>query len=56
MASADAVPSSAMEVAVRVVLKDMTEGSVVLTGCRSPDEHTLSGFTDCGDDLNCLDL
>ena len=45
MARTDAVPSSAIDAAVRVVLKDMTQVVCAVGGVSFPDEHTISGFT-----------
>ena len=45
MARTDAVPSSAIDAAVSVDLKDMTAMVCGVGGVSFPDEHTLSGIT-----------
>lgn len=44
MARTEAVPSSAIDAAVRVVLKAMIEVVCGVGGVSFPDDHTISGF------------
>ena len=45
MARTEALPSSAIDAAVRVDLKDMIEVVCGVGGVSFPGEHTISGFT-----------
>lgn len=51
MARTEAVPSSAIDAAVRVVLKAIIEVVCGVGGVSFPDDHTISGFRIQGDDL-----
>ena len=53
MPGTEAAPANAIEAAVRIVLKDMTQVVCGVGGCRSPDKHTISGFPAGNDDLSC---
>ena len=51
MARTEAVPSSAIDAAVRVVLKAMIEVVCGVVGASFPDDHTIYGFRIRGDEL-----